>query len=306
MIRFSIVIPLYNKASEIARTLQCVMEQTYKEWELIVVDDGSTDDGPDIVAPLLSPLGGKARLVRQENTGVCAARNRGIEEAQYEYIAFLDADDIWALNYLEEQARMITDFPEAAMWGMNWVEKNEQEEIHLYTGLPADFRGYVENYFGFKHVSDFFWSTTVVIRKDAFNVAGLFDTRIRYSEDLDMWYRIILNYPVAFNAACLAEYRLDSSNRAMNRVVRLMQFLPYYVDKYEAYCEQDKTFAHFIHTFAASHLISYYFGKQEFDDAKVAVKKLRYQDIHWKYTLFYRLPYPIGLLFYKLMLWKKR
>ena len=135
---FSVVIPLYNKQNSIAATLQSVLAQTYTNYEILVGDDGSTDDSANVAEVTLreckvygvrashestSFVGGPAecrgRVIRKANGGVCSARNRGIQEAKYDYIALLDGDDLWDEHYLEEQVKLIQDFPEAKMWGMS-------------------------------------------------------------------------------------------------------------------------------------------------------------------------------------------
>lgn len=308
-IDISLVVPLYNKELSIAKTMESVLAQTYQPTEVLIVDDGSTDNSVIIVQDFITrnKLHETWLIIRKANGGVCSARNEGMRLAKYNYIAFLDADDTWCPEYLATQAGMIQDFPEAAMWGLNWIERKKGKDTLLDTGLSKDFRGYIDNYWTKNCTSDLFWSSTVVIRKEVFKRIGAFDERIRYSEDLDMWYRIILNYRVAFYAKPFAVYEQDADNRAMERRVRLKDFLPYYVEKYETYCMKNKEFAHFIHTFAAAHILCYYFGdEKERKDARKAVKKLRYQDIHWKYSLFYRLPYPIGKIFYKWMLIRQK
>ena len=94
----SVVIPLYNKEKQIAKTLQTVLNQTYQNFEIVIVNDGSTDGS---VEEVLRISDSRIRLVNQENGGVSAARNRGIDEAKGEYIAFLDADDLWDIDHLE-------------------------------------------------------------------------------------------------------------------------------------------------------------------------------------------------------------
>lgn len=303
---FSVIIPLYNKQISLQNTLQNALKQTYRDFEVIVIDDGSTDSSAEIVNEYML-MDKRIRLFQQENSGVCSARNMGIKMSKYDYIAFLDADDIWNYNYLEEQNKLIRDFPEAAMWGTNFALVNNGVVKKLDTGFQEDFRGYVTDYFSMARVSDLFCSSSVVVRKDAFDIAGMFDTRIKYSEDIDMWYRIILNFPVVFNAQIFVYYSQDAENRALKKNRSIKDFLPFYVSKYNQYCEKNHIFSHYIHTFSASHLIYYYFGKyEERDDANVAVKYLRYDDIHPKYRLLYNTPYLIGIFFYCLMRLKQK
>ena len=128
----SVVIPLFNKADSIQATLQSVCSQTFTDFEVIVVDDGSTDDGGIVVEQYPDD---RIRVFHKNNSGVSSARNRGIQESLGQYIALLDADDQWDKHYLQEQVRMIQDFPEAAMWGINFQECAEVYSAELDTGL---------------------------------------------------------------------------------------------------------------------------------------------------------------------------
>lgn len=291
----SVVIPLYNKASSIARTIEGVLLQTFSDYEVIVVDDGSTDSSAQT---LLSFSDDRIRLIRKENGGVCSARNVGIKEARYEYVAFLDADDIWDKDYLLEQTRMIRDFPEAYMWGLNFAEISDGKQVRtLETGLPSGFRGIVENYFGIQgRVSDLFCSSSVVVRKAAFEKAGLFDERLKYSEDIDMWYRIIANFPVAFNDAYYAFYMFDAENRAMLRKQDMRCFMPYRCAKYKEY-KGNEPFYSYVERWCAIKIKDYYFRQK--DQRKYALeasKDLDYSVLPAKYKLFFKAPYPIAYL----------
>lgn len=301
----SVVIPLYNKAQSIKNTLNSVLSQSFQNFEIVVVDDGSTDESADVVTQIND---NRIRLIRKDNGGVCSARNRGIKEAKYDYIALLDADDGWDKDYLTEQIKLIEDFPEAAMWGINFAELYNGKLIReLPTGLPKGFRGVVEGYFDKTllngRISDLFCSTSVVIRKSAFEVAGMFDERIKYSEDIDMWYRIIANYPVVFYDRYMAFYYYDAENRAMNRNRQLRYWLPFFVDKYNQY-KGVEPFYTFIESWCAVKIKEIYFNdKSQYVDAKVASTKLDYSVLPSKYKYLFKTPYFCGYIIYKITEW---
>ena len=299
---FSVVIPLYNKQNSIAATLQSVLAQTYTNYEIIVVDDGSTDDSANVAEATLREckvygVECRGRVIRKANGGVCSARNRGIQEAKYDYIALLDGDDLWDEHYLEEQVKLIQDFPEAKMWGINFAEMSNGDLIRkLPTGLPDGYRGYVENYFQMPgRISDLYCSSSVVIKKEVLDKVGYFDERIKYAEDSDMWFRIIATYPVAFYDRYMAFYQYDAENRALSRKIMLRDYLPFYVDKYRAY-KDNKIFYAWINRWSANIIRRYYFDskRKQVDDAKFAVNKLDYSVIPYKYKLLFKTPYYIA------------
>ena len=315
-IYISVVIPLYNKQNAIAATLQSVLAQTYTNYEIIVVDDGSTDRSAEVAETILQEctvygVECKGMVVRKANSGVSSARNRGIQEAKYDYIALLDGDDLWDEHYLEEQVRLIQDFPEAKMWGVNYAFVKYGTTTKYNQGLGDGYRGYVKNYFETKH-GDLYCSSSVIIRKDAFDITGCFDERIAYSEDLDMWYRIILHYPVVFYDKVLAYYNQDAENRcAYDLKIHhdLAKYLPYYIDKYQREFDRNRAFSKFLCTLSAVIILreNYYFGKV--DDRKKAervVKYLRYQDIHPKYYWIFKTPRYIGWVVNQLVNLKKK
>jgi glycosyltransferase involved in cell wall biosynthesis len=303
---FSVIIPLYNKQNAIAKTLQSIVLQTYKNYEIIVIDDGSTDNSFSMAKQFFNAnLNVESRIIYKENGGVCSARNVGVKEAKYNYIALLDADDLWERNYLEEQIKLVNDFPEAKMWGVNYAETYSGKIARdVPTGLPKSYRGYVDDYFRIKgRVSDLFHSSAVVIEKEVFEHVGYFDERIKYAEDNDMWFRIIATNKVAFYDKYLVKYVQDAENRAMNQKHELKYFLPFYVDKYkDEIFKSNSMFYRWINCWCAIHLRKYFFeeinGQRE--DAKVAVKKLDYSVIPKKYKYLFGLPYPFARLLNKL------
>lgn len=298
----SVVIPLYNKEKSILNTIQSVVNQTYTDFELLIVDDSSTDKSASIAASYPDT---RIRVIHKENGGVCSARNRGIQEAIGEYIALLDADDQWDMKYLEEQMRMVKDYPDAAMWGINFAELSDGKLIRkLATGLPDGYRGYVENYFQTPgRVSDLYCSSSVLIRREVFDRVGMFDERIKYAEDSDMWFRIIACYPVAFYDRYMVFYLYDAENRAMNRKRMLKNWLPYYVDKYkDPLFKQDKVFYQWVMHWAACRIKLVYFNDAEqYEDARVASRKLDYSQLPFKYRFELLTPYWLGRFVYKLL-----
>lgn len=309
-INISVVIPLYNKEKAIARTVESVLKQTKPDFELIIVNDGSTDNSL-AVAQQLTLQDSRLRIIDKPNCGVSSARNTGIKAASGEYIALLDGDDTWDPTFLEEQVRLIEDFPKAGLWGVNYAFVRSGIPYPCQQGMGAGFRGYVENYFGTKH-NDLFCSSSVMIRKNVFEQVGYFDERIAASEDLDMWFRIILHFPIVYYDKVLVYYQQDAENRvAYDTGVRvpLTRDIRYYIDKFDADCDSDPTFSHYLHTYVAVHLLrkEYYFGTaKERKDSDVVVRKLRYEDIHPKYSWIFKTPRWFGRIVYKIVCMKKK
>lgn len=314
----SIVIPLYNKEQSIVRTLDSVLAQTNTDYEVIVVNDGSTDNSKQVVEDYIkSQIAGTAtnyksqiRLINKPNGGVCSARNRGIQEAQGEYIAFLDADDLWDKDYLMEQVRMIADFPKAAMWGINFAEVTNGNQLvrRLATGLPDNFRGYVKDYFGLKgRISDLFHSSAVVIRKKVFDEVGVFDERIKIAEDVDMWWRIVAVYPIAFYDKYMVYYQQDTENRALQKKHVLRECLPYYVDKYkEPIFKRNKDFYRYAMNWAANSLKRYMDDPDTRNEAMYAGRRLDMSVLPAKYKFIFGLPTWLGYTFYRFTNWIKQ
>ena len=309
-IHISVIIPLYNKEKAIARTVESVLKQTITNFELIIVNDGSKDNSLS-VAKQIAKQDSRIRIIDKSNGGVSSARNTGIKAATGEYVALLDGDDTWEPTFLEEQIRLVHDFPKAAMWGVSIAFIKYGKCWKWEQGMGKGYRGYVENYFGTKH-SDLYCSSSVVIRTDVFNHVGLFDERISSTEDLDMWYRIILKYPVVFYDKVLVYYNQDAENRvAYDTDVRfpLTKDIKYYFNKYNDEFDRNPVFSRYMNKYVAENLLKdgYYFGsKQDQIDSDVIVRKLRYKDIHPKYRWIFLTPRWFGKIVYRIVCLKKR
>ena len=219
---FSVIIPLYNKASYIEKAIRSVAAQTCRDFELIVIDDGSKDGGFEIAKKLLAaltpPLGGWGATC-QSNQGVSTARNNGVKLAKYDYIAFLDADDWWAPTYLEGMKNLIAQYPEAGIYGSCYYKVKNGKHIQANIGVPEGFQQGLINYFQVyaKTLWMPLWTGATVIKKNIFHENNGFKPTLKLGEDFDLWVRVALKYPVAFLNKPLAYYNQDveQANRAI-------------------------------------------------------------------------------------------
>lgn len=206
--KFSIVIPLYNKAPYIQGTLDSVLAQTFTDFEVIVIDDGSSDGGTDLVAAVPDP---RVRLVRQANAGVSAARNKGIELARGDWVAFLDADDWHHPRYLAtlllahqacpEADILATDFvsvPDGdGIWPPRWSVPAEPPDVELITDLPLRWM----------NGQPLFTSSIAVRAAPLQRMQPCFAPGESHGEDLDLWFRLAEQSPIALARAPLTAYR---------------------------------------------------------------------------------------------------
>ena len=197
-VTFSVVIPLYNNEHFIGRALESIIGQGYPPYEIIVVDDGSTDRSADIVKQFADP---RLCLFSQKNSGVSAARNKGIKEAKGDITAFLDADDQWYPHFLETIKRLNKEYPEAGAYATAY-ELAFTDGIRIKSkclGIPEEqWDGILQRYFQ-AALSYAVWSSAIAIRREVFDVVGFFLVGMHMSEDLDLWARIALQYPIAYN-----------------------------------------------------------------------------------------------------------
>jgi len=213
---FSVIIPLYNKAPYIAKAIESVLGQTFRDFEVIVIDDGSTDQSLEVAKTFENK---SITIISQPNSGVSTARNNGVKLAKHPYICFLDADDWWHPTFLEEMKRLITDFPGAGIYGSGYyIVKHGQERI-APIGVPQGFeRGiidYCEVYA--KTLCMPLTSISVVIPKHIFDEEEGFKSQLKFGEDFDLWIRIALKHQVILVNKPLAYYNqdVDVNNRGV-------------------------------------------------------------------------------------------
>jgi glycosyltransferase involved in cell wall biosynthesis len=197
----SVIIPTYNSAQFLDEALQSVFDQTFKDFEVIVVDDGSTDQTKQV----LDKYGDRIRYIFQENGGPAKARNRGIKASSGKYVAFLDADDIWLPLKLKKQVNTFRHRPELAMVFTEHCLFNERGVYKTSLGkkkklLKGDI---ARNIFLHSGVA----TSTVMVRKDVFSEIGLFEEALYIAEDDNMWIRIAANFKVELIDESLLKHR---------------------------------------------------------------------------------------------------
>lgn len=205
--KFSIIIPLYNKAPYVRKALETVCAQTYHDYEIIVINDGSTDNSAIVAEEYLGSIGGvHYMIINQQNAGVSAARNNGVAQAQGEYIAFLDADDWWEPTYLERMAQLIEDYPEAGLYGMNYIYY-KPGKTRVALKCKTGYINYPKEYYEGSAMMIF--TTSSSMPKRVFEEMGGFPLGIKLGEDFLLWAKIAMHYPVAFCEEPLAYYNND-------------------------------------------------------------------------------------------------
>ena len=213
--------PLYNKAPYVGKAVESVLEQTYPDWELIVVDDGSHDGSGDIVKQYTDP---RIRLLRQENAGVSTARNNGAAQAQAPYLCFLDADDWWEPAFLEEMNGLVGRHPGAGIYGANyWFVKNGQKRPSTI-GFPEGFDEGEVNYCRL-YASTLcmpLWTGAVCMPKAVFDAEGGFRPGLKLGEDFVLWVHTALKHSTVLTSKLLSNYNqdVDTTWRGTHRLHR--------------------------------------------------------------------------------------
>jgi len=208
--RFSVVIPLYNKAPYVRKALQSVYDQTFRDFELIVVDDGSTDDSLFRAKESLESSGIDHQLIHQDNAGVGTTRNNGVAASHGDFICFLDADDWWEPTFLERMDWLIREYPDAGIYGVNYyIISRGKQRVALH--IPST--GYINYCDCYRKLQMPLTSISVAIPQDVFRSMGGFKPHLKLGEDFDLWIRIALTRNVAYLDEPLAYYFQDSNPR---------------------------------------------------------------------------------------------
>lgn len=213
----SVIIPTYNRAAMLKEAIESVLAQTYQDWELIVVDDGSTDETPCLM-DTYREADARIRCLKQHNQGLSSARNAGLRIAQGEFVAFLDDDDLWLPEKLRLQTMCMQEHPEFGLtYTRFYLLGGKQERLLLPRKPGTTFLQLVE--------ANFIPVLTVMVRRTCLEEVGLFNERFRATQDYELWLRILRRHPIHFIDKPLACYRKHGSNMTAKLIPMLLEHI---------------------------------------------------------------------------------
>ena len=219
--------PVYNKDMYIKKTICSILEQSYQYFELIIINDGSTDNSLSVIQAFSDK---RIRLYTKSNSGVSDARNYGIEKAQYSYIAFCDADDEWMPNHLMHIIQLAQKYPNAGLLSTGRSCYQNKEKINDIYFPHIDHRMFIIK--DLCSCMDKIITSSICIKKEAIQQVGGFKSQIKNGEDLDVWIKIASLYTVAYYNAVSIKYIVNSINNAGQHIDKCFPFWEWYQYNY--------------------------------------------------------------------------
>jgi glycosyltransferase involved in cell wall biosynthesis len=206
---FSVVISLFNKENHIRSTVESVLNQKYDNFELIIVNDGSTDKSLEIINTIND---NRIRIITTENKGASKSRNTGINAAKAKYIALLDGDDLWDNHYLVNMYNAISSYNDISVFATALAQKYDKKIVPVAYNFKQETLFKTHNYFKSSLKYSILSSSSIVFKKEIIENIGDFDSSIVSGQDTDMWIRIGLEYDIVFINEILAFYRYVPSS----------------------------------------------------------------------------------------------
>lgn len=290
---FSVIIPLYNKENYVENALKSILNQSFTDYEIIIVNDCSTDSSVSKIKPYLSD---KVVLINHEkNKGLSATRNTGIKNAKADYVTYLDADDLWKPTFLTTIHRLILNFPEAKIYGTNYEEVYGTQLLRPINGseeLDDNFEG-ILNFFKINLKQGIYNHGSVCFHKDVFEKVGYYNEQITFSEDIDFNIRANAYFKLAYSNTNQMSYFLEVENQITRSSVLNFQVPDY--DKYEKWASKNpdlKKQLDFLRYVLAKKL------KKDGDTVrwKKIVKPIKFKNLNWKQIALLYAPKPFLLL----------
>lgn len=235
----SVIVPVYNRETLVSQTIDSILSQTYKDFEIIVINDGSTDESLAIIKNYEAQFPNKVRVIDQPNQGQIIARNNGIRVAKGEYIAFLDSDDLWMPRKLERQIPLFEEGVGLVYSGVEIID--EKGSTVRVEPADASITGYI---FPQLLVKNRMTGGTVVVTAEALRRVGLFSSDFQAAENWDLWLRICKTYRACTVADPLTKYRIHSSNMSSDAQLMIRAKLQI-MEKHSDIGSQDSQIARF-------------------------------------------------------------
>jgi len=297
--RFSVIVPLYNKAPYVQKAIQSILNQSFRDFELIVVNDGSTDSSFKIASQILNNTSVSYQLIHQDNAGVSTARNNGVAKSRGEFICFLDADDWWKFNFLERMDWLIKEYPDAGIYGSNYATVKKGV---IRKGLASLDTGYINYFQAYRKTRMPLTSISVCIPRHVYFSESGFNPTLKLGEDFDLWVRIALKHKVAFINEVLAYYNQDSDPewRGTGRLINPKYHMLWNLEYLEQQERTNPDYKRLIDELRVYSLMPYYLSKKYHESAKKELGKVDWEKQPNKFRRLYK--YPVNILRFRRVL----
>ena len=283
---FTVILPLYNKEKHIENSIKSILNQTFTDFELLIINDCSTDFSANIAATYLSE---RVTLIQhKKNSGLAATRNTGIRKASSNYITFLDADDFWKPTFLEKIYNLIQKFPEAGIFATNYEEiwdKTVKQPRNGSENLPADFIGFID-FFKLNLKQGIYNHGSVCLHKEVYEKVGFYNEELNFSEDLDFNIRANYHYKLAYDNSVQMSYFMQTDNQLTRSSIK-NKILPDF-DKYEDWAKTNQDVKKYLD------FERYVLGKRLKKDNDLRWKKMIVnidsKNLNWKQNFLLKVP----------------
>lgn len=303
-INFSIVIPVHNKELYIQKTIDSVLSQTFTDFELILVNDGSSDNS-GLVCDQYALLDSRIKVIHKKNGGVSSARNRGIKEAVFSHIAFIDADDYWDDKFLEEMSKLINSFPVNNIYSAKFARVANNNILDEENYFPNNEKHLEFNLIDrYCHKARFpMHTSSVIIKRGAIEKAGGFDERIYVFEDYDLFLRIAIDSKVGYlNEGPLSFYNLDvpADSKVRGKLPLLSKHWISFMDKFDENSIENSNLKLLLDRMKLNQMLTYRRYQKYNDEVRQILATIDKPNYGWKYRIIFSLPVFIGDWFLKL------
>ncbi|WP_046758389.1 glycosyltransferase family 2 protein [Kordia jejudonensis] len=286
---FSVIIPLYNKAMYIQETIESVLQQRFTDFEIIVVNDASTDESVQLVKNISDPR--ISIIENPQNLGLSATRNVGISHASGTVIALLDADDIWLPNYLKTIKHLYETFPEASLYGTDYSEiYTSNEAIAPKKNISSALKGtafVVPDFFEANMFQPIFNPSCLAFKKSICSDGNFFNPKITFSEDIDFYIKYGSKHKVAYHYEALVSMRFAVPNQ-MTRSSISQKTLPD-LDRYEDLATENHSLKKFLDLYRYIYASLYYI-ENAIPQKNKMLKHIVYSNLTWKQRLLLKSP----------------